>query len=111
MLTHAKQVELRESMRALKQLYLNRQYTQCVQYGEQPLKESDNEVRKHEEAFPYSNHQLYEAVANQQADPPRTSGLPEFLRCPLSRHSGQTSYIEEPVQGAQRSREALHGRD
>jgi len=38
-------------MRALKQLYLSRQYTQCVQYGEQLLKEADDEVRKHACAF------------------------------------------------------------
>ncbi|KAF7567489.1 hypothetical protein A1F96_07009 [Pyrenophora tritici-repentis] len=44
MLKHAKQAELRESMRALKQMYLSRQYTQCVQYAEQLLKEVDEET-------------------------------------------------------------------
>jgi hypothetical protein len=45
MMAHASVVVLKEKMRALKNLYVSRHYTQCANYGERLLREIDDRVR------------------------------------------------------------------
>jgi hypothetical protein len=45
MTAHASVNVLKEKMRALKNLYVSRHYTQCANYGERLLREIDDRVR------------------------------------------------------------------